>query len=82
MNDREQEIVGLFMVVDNKHKIRRVVVSQDCFTNCSGETIHSKNLFLENINGPKVYRTEDPDILILIDGTTLKRRGHLLTSLE
>jgi hypothetical protein len=82
MNDREQEIVGSFVVVDNRHTMRRIVVSQDCFTNCLGETIHSKNFFLENINGPKVYKTENPDILKLIDGTILKRRGHLLTNMK
>jgi hypothetical protein len=82
MSNREQEIVGSFMAVDDRHAIRRIVVSQDCFTNCMGETTHSKNLFLENINGPKVYRTEDPDILKLIDGTTLKRRGHLLIDVK
>jgi hypothetical protein len=82
MSNREQEFIGSFMVVDNKQNIRRVVVSQDYFTNCSGETILSKNLFLENINGPKVYRTEDPYILELIDGTILRRREHLLITVE
>ena len=77
MSKRKQELIGSFMVVNDKQEIKKIVVSQDIITHYSGDTIHSKNLYLDSIDGVEVYKTHDPDIFKLIDGTTLKRKGSL-----
>lgn len=82
MSKIKQELIGSFMVVNDKQEIRKVVVSQDIIAHYSGNTSHSKNLNLDSIDGVKVYNTHDPDIFKLIDGTTLRRKGSLRSQSE
>lgn len=70
------------MVVNDKQEIKKIVVSQDIIAHYSGDTSHSKNLYLDSIDGVKVYKTNDPDIFKLIDGTTLRRKGSLRSQSE
>ncbi|KJR96573.1 MAG: hypothetical protein VR65_27915 [Desulfobulbaceae bacterium BRH_c16a] len=74
---RKQELIGSIMVVDDNQEIKKIVVCQDIITHYSGDSSHSKNLYLDSIDGVKVYKTQDPDIFKLIDGTTLRRKGSL-----
>lgn len=70
------------MVVNDKQEIKKIIVSQDIITHYSGDTSHSKNLNLDSIDGIKVYKTNDPNIFTLIDGTTLRRKGSLRSQSE
>lgn len=72
--NKKQELIGVFMVVDNKRKLKKVVVSQDIITHYSGETSYKKNFYLETIDGLEVYNTSDPDLFKLPDGSTLRRK--------
>ena len=82
MSKIKQELIGTFMVVNDKQEIRKIVVSQDIIAHYSGNTSHSKNLYLDSIDGVKVYKTHDPDIFKLIDGTILRRKGSLRSQSE
>ena len=82
MSKRKQELIGSIMVVDDKQEIKKIVVSQDIITHYSGDSNHSKNLYLDSIDGVKVYKTQDPDIFKLSDGTTLRRKGSLRSQSE
>lgn len=82
MSKIKQELIGSFMVVNDKQEIKKIVVSQDIIAHYSGDTSHSKNLYLDSIDGVKVYKTNDPDIFKLIDGTTLRRKGSLRSQSE
>ena len=77
MNDKEQEVIASFMAVDEKRNAMWIIVGQETITHPSGETTYSKNLYLNEINGQKIYTTEDPDIFKLPNGTTLKKKERL-----
>lgn len=70
------------MVMNDRQEIKKIVVSQDIIAHYSGDTTHSKNLHLDSIDGVKVYKTDDPDIFKLIDGTLLRRKGSLRAQSE
>lgn len=82
MNKPKKEIIGSFTVLDDKQEIRKIVVSQDIITLYSGNTSHSKNLHLDTIDGVEVYKTNDPDIFRLPDGTLLRRKASLRQQAE
>ena len=67
--------MGSFTVINNKHELKQVIVSQDIVTHYSGEDSHSKNLHLETIDGVEVHKTNDPDIFELPDGSTLRKKN-------
>ena len=75
MNKTKREFIGSFTVINDRQEIRKIVVSQDIITHYSGNTRHSKNLHLDTIDGVEVYKTQDPDVFRLSDGTTLRRKG-------
>lgn len=75
MKRPRQEVIGAFTVVNNRQEIKRVVVSQDVVSHYSADSHHAKRLNLETINGVEVYKTRDPDIFKLPDGTVLKKRS-------
>ncbi len=77
MKTKKQELVGVFTVVTNKQELKQVVVSQDIISYYRSETNHTKNLHLDSINGPEVYKTNDPEIFMLPDGTTLRKINTL-----
>ncbi len=76
MKQRKQEVIGSFTVVDSNQEIKEVIVSQDIIAHYSGTASHSKNLLLDIIHGPKVYKTDDPNIFELPDGSRLRRKGR------
>lgn len=69
-----KEIIGSFTVIDPDRELKKIIISQDNLTYYSGEEAHRKSLFFENIDGPEVESTDDPDIFMLPDGTTLRKR--------
>lgn len=77
MKTKKQELVGVFTVVDNKQELKQVVVSQDIISYYRGEIIHTKNLHLDSIDGSEVFKTNDPEIFKLRDGSTLKKTNSL-----
>jgi hypothetical protein len=82
MKKRKQELIGSFTVVNDKQELRKIVVSQDIISHYCGKTNHSKNLNLDSIDGAEVFKTDDPDIFKLSDGSTLKRKGFNRLYLE
>ena len=74
MKQHKQEVIGSFTVVDSNQDIKEVIVGQDIITHYSGTTSHSKSLFLDIIDGPKLYKTDDPNIFQLPDGSTLRKK--------
>jgi hypothetical protein len=74
MKTKTEEICGSFVVVNEKRELQKVVVIQDVLSHYPKEHRCSKTFRLESINGMAVYRTDDPDIFKLIDGTLLKKR--------
>ena len=73
MTIKKQEHIGIFTVVDDKQELRQVIVSQDIVRHYSGAASHTKNLHLDNLEGLEVYKTDDPDIFRLSDGSTLRK---------
>ena len=73
MIQKGQEICGSFAVVTEKREIKTVVVTQEVLSYYRKEERYSKTFHLESPNGVPVYRTEDPDIFQLIDGSLLKK---------
>lgn len=74
MNNKKYEIIGSIDVVDDANTQKKIVICQDILTQYKGSEAHTKRLFLETMYGQPVYRTDDPDIFRLFDGTTLKRK--------
>lgn len=74
-NPREQ--IGSFTVVNQKNELQQVIISQEILSFYSSDHKHSKTLNLDSPEGQPVYKTKDPDILKLRDGTILKRASHL-----
>lgn len=75
MKKRKQELIGSFTVVNDKQELRKIVVSQDIISHYCGKTNHSKNLNLDSIDGAEVFKTEDPDIFKLADGSILRKKS-------
>lgn len=71
-----KEVIGSFIVTTREKKRRLVIVSQKNSSYYSKDkTFHGKYFNLDHINGPEVFRTKDPKILKLFDGSELFRRG-------
>lgn len=82
MNKPKQEVIGSFTVINDKQEVRKIVVSQDIITHYAGSTSHSKNLHLDTIDGLEVYKTPDPDVFRLPDGSLLRKKGSLRPQVE
>ena len=74
MQNKKEEICGSITVITEKHELKKIVVIQDVVSYYSKEHIYSKKFRLESLNGVSVYRTDDPDIFCLADGSLLKKR--------
>lgn len=77
MKTKKQELVGIFTVINNKQELKQVVVSQDIVSFYKGEASHTKNLHLDSIDGSEVYKTDDPEIFKLPDGSILRKTNSL-----
>ena len=71
-----REAIGSFIVITKEKKRRLVVVSQKTSSYYSKDkAFHGKYFNLDHIDGPMVFRTKDPKILKLFDGSELFKRG-------
>ena len=75
MKKRKQELIGSFAAMNTKQELQKIIVSQDIIPHYFGDSNHSKNLFLENINGTEVFKTEDPNLFRLSDGSILRKKS-------
>ena len=82
MKKRKQEFIGSFTALNNKQELKKIVISQDILPHYCGSSNHSKNLFLETMNGIQVFKTEDPNVFQLSDGSLLKKKGTSQLHLE
>jgi hypothetical protein len=82
MKKRKQEFIGSFTALNNKQELKKIIISQDILPHYCGNSNHSKNLFLETMNGIQVFKTEDPNIFQLSDGSLLKKKGASQLHLE
>ena len=74
MKKRAEEICASFIVETEDHELKQVLVTQETLSLYSKKENYSKNLRLESLAGVTVYRTKDPDIYQLANGTILKKR--------
>jgi CDP-diacylglycerol pyrophosphatase len=74
MQIRNEEICGSFTVETENHELRKVIISQAYVAHYDKEESYSKCFRLESLDGPVVYKTENPAIFQLANGTTLKRQ--------
>lgn len=78
MNGENRVAIGSFAAIENNKAQREIIVSQSVSSYYSGrEHIAPKQLNVSSINGPKVFKTEDPNVFLLADGTILKKRGYI-----
>ena len=74
MGKKKEEILGAFLAVDDKKIVRKIIISQESKACYRGKDIHLKNLYLDKIHGPRIHKTDNPDIFTLTDGTILRRK--------
>jgi hypothetical protein len=76
MKTGRREMIGSFTAVNGNQMLQKIIVSQEIISHYSGDTVHKKFLSLEALNGPEVYKTDDPNVFKLIDGTTLRKKSR------
>ena len=74
MQTRDEEICGSFNVETENHEVKKVVVCQACVAHYDKEESYRKYFRLESLDGAVVYKTENPAMFQLANGTTLKRQ--------
>ncbi len=74
MKSETEEQIASFTVENNNQELKQVVISQDIHSHYTRDKNYPKRYRLESLYGEAVYRTEDPDILKLSDGSLLKRK--------
>lgn len=73
-----KEVIGSFTVTNGASQPQIVFVSQKTTVNENNVVIGSKKIFtLNSVDGEAVYRTEDPNTLVLKDGTTLRKTSSV-----
>lgn len=73
------EIIGSFLVNKEDESEGKIVVSQDVTDYYDGQLNgERKKLNLDSLDGPEVYRTKDPKVFMLEDGSFLKKRGYIV----
>lgn len=78
MTNGAKEAIGAFIVTTRDNERRLVVVSQKNASYYGKyKKIDGKYFNLDHENGAEVYRTEDPNVFELSDGTELLKRGCL-----
>lgn len=73
------DIIGSFLVNKEDESQGTIIVSQIMATYYDGQQQGArKKLNLDSLNGPEVYRTRDPKVFILEDGSLLKKKGYII----
>ena len=73
MHNPQKPPLTSFTVISHKNELREVIISQktiDSYANCQE---YKNVLNIDTIEGAVVYKTSDPEILKLQDGTILKK---------
>ncbi|WP_163339786.1 hypothetical protein [Desulfopila sp. IMCC35008] len=73
MQTRDVAICGSFTVETEDHQVKRVIICQDIVTHYDKEKSYAKYFRLESPSGIAVYRTDNPSLFQLGNGTLLKR---------
>ena len=68
-----EEQIASFTVINENYELKQVIISQDLLSHYDGKKIYTKKYCLESLGGTPVFRTDNPDILKLADGSILKR---------
>ena len=69
-----KEEISSFFVISTTNEIMKVVVSQPLKINYQKDEVYiGKYFHLNKINGPEVYKTDDPTLFKLANGKILKR---------
>jgi hypothetical protein len=76
MKTNRKEVLGSLTVVDNYKELHEIIVSQEIRLYYHGTTTHKKQFSLETVDGSEVYKTADPDIFKLGDGTILRKKSR------
>ncbi|MBW1636734.1 MAG: hypothetical protein JRC87_06420 [Deltaproteobacteria bacterium] len=71
-----EEQIASFTVENEARELKKVIVSQVITPHYDGEENYPKRYRLESLDGLAVFRTEDPDILTLSDGSLLRRKNR------
>lgn len=74
MGRKGKEICGHFTVETEDNQFKQLLVIQDFVSYYSKEESYSKTFRLESLDGVVVYKTENPAIFRLANGTLLKRK--------
>lgn len=78
MTNISNEIIGSFVVKTGDGRSRNVIVSQkNTSTYNKDSTFYGKSFYLDHVGGPEVFKTRDPRVFKLIDGTELFKRGNM-----
>ncbi len=72
MQTRDVEICGSFTVETEDHQLKRVIICQNIVTHYDKGKSYTKYFRLESPGGAAVYKTENPSIFQLANGTLLK----------
>lgn len=76
MKRSKQEEVCSFTVVDDSQELKQIIVTQDSVGYYKRDNSHKKTLHLETVDGPEVFKTADPNVFKLQNGSILKRRSR------
>lgn len=77
MTNISREIIGSFVVVTEDGSRRNVIVSQKNISMYNkNKSFNGKFFNLDRIDGPEVFKTKDPKVFKLLDGTELFKRGN------
>lgn len=69
-----EEIIASFNVENEIKEVKQVIVVQEIRSLYSKEETYTKKFRLESLGGAAVYKTENPSIFQLANGTLLKRK--------
>lgn len=73
------EIIGVFTVSKEDKSQGKIIISQNMADYYDGQTERNrKKLNLDSLDGPEVYRTKDPKVFMLEDGSLLRKRGYIV----
>lgn len=76
MTRSKQEEVGTITVVDDAQNLKQVIISQDNISYYKRDNSHTKSLHLDTIDGPEVFKTNDPNIFTMQDGALLRKKSR------
>ena len=77
MHNPQKQPLSSFTVISHKNELREVIISQEVLDSHTNSQESKNVLNIDTIEGATVYKTSDPEILKLQDGTILKKVHRL-----